>query len=152
MDSETYARLLRYARRILPPDPALEPCDLVQAAWLKTDAARRAEPGRDHTGLLFRALGQVATDHRRRLKTHPVAALEEDWYPDPARFEDAVLDRLLLAPYWLAAATNPHLLAVVLMGLGFDQWATASAMGCKRSTVGTHVWRWRQAERQGFAE
>lgn len=148
MNSETYARCLTHARRVCPTDPALEPCDLVQMAWLQSRAwLDLGRPLAEQLSYLFTAINHLAISARRGYRWRGIAGMVplEEWYDSGARFEDGVLDGLVLAPYFALAATDPMLLAVLLLALGFDQRETAARLGCKRATVGTRVWRWHQA-------
>lgn len=145
MESDTYRRCVNHARRVLPPDPALEAEDLVHSAYVKAAPVLAGLPSElDRLRLLFRCVNQVATDHRRRVQRRPVMVLE-DWHPDGADVEGEALDRAALAPYLLAAQTDPQLLAVLLLALGYDIRAAGLLMGCAPVTVSTRAHRWRQA-------
>lgn len=139
-----YAAALRCAKALLRTYPTLDAEDAVQSAWAKAGAQLPALPSdADRARFLKRALRQVIIDDMRRAKRRPTAPLFE-WHADPSRYEDAVLDGLVLTPYLLAAPSDPLLLAVVLMGLGYDQREAAARMGCKPATVGSRVFRWHQ--------
>lgn len=145
MDADTYARLLRHARRVCPPDPALDAEDLVQQAWVKAHKwldGDRSES--DRMKYLYTAVTSVALDSRRRTKRRAIGGTVDEWFPDPARFEDVALDRVTLAPLLDEALQSRAGLAVLLIGMGHT-WDDATARaGVGR--IGVH--RYRQAHKE----
>jgi DNA-directed RNA polymerase specialized sigma24 family protein len=152
MNDEMYRKLVNHARRVLPPDPALEPCDLVQQAYIKAKPfLDRGRSESEQLMYLFTAITNLGRDGHRRYRHHPSVPFA-DWTPHPTeQIEDVTLDRVALAPYFEAARSNPQLLAVLLFGLGFDYRDTAAAMGVSLGSVRQRLHRWRQAHEGGMA-
>jgi DNA-directed RNA polymerase specialized sigma24 family protein len=145
-----YGKLLHRAERILPPDPALEAADLVQSAFAK--ACRWLDAGRpelEQLKYLYAVLNSVALDHRRRLKRRVVTTPLGDWCPEPRRMEEGALDRVALAPFLVAARTDPTLAMLLLWGCGWEQAEIAALAGTTRQAVKLRIWRWRH-ERAGL--
>ena len=143
---DVYARCVAYARRVCPPDPALEPADLVHAAWVKVGARLdTTRPDDVQVAYLRLIIGQIATDYRRRLKWRALGGVVDERHPDPARFEGAALDRVLLAPLLAAARTDAALALLVLYGSGWAWGEIGAATGVPTNTAKTRAHRWRQA-------
>ncbi len=67
-----YASCLLHAARCLPGDPALEPADLVQQAYIKVgDRLDATRSEGEQVAYLCRAIGHVAIDHLRKVAKRP---------------------------------------------------------------------------------
>jgi DNA-directed RNA polymerase specialized sigma24 family protein len=145
MDAELYARLVAHARRVCPADPAIEPEDLVQAAWLRTQSLRDAEPGRDHGGVLYRAVTQVAIEHYRRGKARGARVELGDWHPAPGGVEALALARVELGAILADVAAGDLFALAALTAARCGNGEAAALLGWERSTLNTRVFRWRRA-------
>jgi len=149
MDQRIYAACLRHAARVLPGDPALEPEDLCQSAYLKT--LGRLDPARsehEQVRYLCVAVDQVAIDagRRKRFDTagdETAARLVADGRPGPEdvalarEAEDAVAAALLA----LGPTLGP---AVALVdGAGLMYREAALALGVPKTTIVARLHRGR---------
>lgn len=146
MDSETYARALRHARRVCPADPAIDAEDVVQSAWVKCGALLPDLPGDlDRLRLMTRCVNQVATDHHRKAKRLPVSL--PDWHPAPSSVEAEVATRVQLeAVLALVAAGDLYAAAALLFGLGYEYREVAARQGVAAGTALSRVARFRARE------
>jgi DNA-directed RNA polymerase specialized sigma24 family protein len=143
---DVYARCLNHARRVLPPDPALEPADLVQSAWVKV--GRRLDAGRsegEQVAYLCLVIGQIATDQRRQLKRRALGGVVDERHPSPERLEEETIARVLLAA---ALGAAPEGLLLFAAGWLWDE--IAALVGVPTNTLRVQAHRWRAAhERMG---
>lgn len=124
-----------------PADPAIDAEDLVQAAWLKVGA--RLDPARsagEQTAYLNLIIGQLATDHHRAAKRHPILPLV-DWLPGGVNVEAEAIARVELA-----AVLGVVPLALLLFACGYSWDEIAAAQGVPLSTPRVRAVRWRQAQ------
>lgn len=144
ISEQVYGQLLRHARRVLPPDPALEAADLVQSAWLRAHHwldGERTEGER--VKYLTTTITTTAIDHRRRMARRPTTVPLEDWAHAPGDVADEACARVLLG-----ALLGVVPLGLLLYGLGWTWDEAAAATGTELSTVKTRAFRFRH-ERAG---
>jgi DNA-directed RNA polymerase specialized sigma24 family protein len=141
MDGQIYARCLAHARRVLPPDPAIEAEDLVQAAYAKVgNRLDTTRPAWEQGAYLCRAITQLAIDRQRACRRHPRAQLA-DWCPSPRDPEAEALAQLDLAA--LLAAVPP---ALVLYACGYLWTEVGAMLGVSAQSAKVRAWRWRRAQ------
>lgn len=136
-EASVYGTCLWHAQRVLPNDPALQPADLVQAAFVKVGG--RLDTTRsdgEQIAFLCTAIRQVAIDHRRRLANRPRAALSP-LLPDPCDVAREAIDRADLD----AALATPRrgLGEAVLLGLGYTYTEIAARLALPLGTVKTRI-------------
>lgn len=139
VSEQVYSQLLRHAIRVCPPDPALEPSDLVQSAWLR---AHRWLDGERTEGervkYLTTTITTAALDHRRRLKRRVATMPLEDWSPATDDVEAEVCMRDSLAV--LLAVVPPSLLR---FALGYPWVEIAAMCGIPERILIQRASRWR---------
>lgn len=144
--AHAHAAALRQARRWALADPALEPGDLVQRAWLKIlPALPGLATGADCARLLVCATRQAAIDAHRQAARRPRGPLDES-LASGQRVADEALARLALAPL-LAGAGAPagagrgsrRDLALVLLGCGLGWGEVTAGLRLSRTTLA--AWR-----------
>lgn len=150
MDAEVYERCLRHAARVLPPDPALEPADLVQSAWLKVGSKLDTErPIYEQTAYLCLIIGQIAIDHFRKLSRRTVQTFDR-LYPDddalahlpsPERLEDTALAGLLAEKLVECVPCNRGLALVLLYAAGWRWDEIGAIIGTNATTARTRAHR-----------
>jgi RNA polymerase sigma factor (sigma-70 family) len=140
MVERIYGVCLRHARRVLPGDPALEPADLVQHAYVRVGARLDAlATDQDRANILCRTITRLAVDHYRRLGRRPQVPLTDEQVAAPGDLAgDAetaeALDAALATP-------RLGLAECALLGLGYTQVQIAERLGILPATVRTRIHR-----------
>ena len=138
--AHAHAAALRQARRWALADPALEPGDLVQRAWLKIlPALPGLATGADCARLLVCATRQAAIDAHRQAARRPRGPLDES-LASGQRVADEALARLALAPLLAGALRGTRRdLALVLLGCGVTWGEVTAGLRLSRTTLA--AWR-----------
>lgn len=138
--AHAHAAALRQARRWALADPALEPGDLVQRAWLKIlPALPGLATGADCARLLVCATRQAAIDAHRQAARRPRGPLDES-LASGQRVADEALARLALAPLLAGALRGTRRdLALVLLGCGLGWGEVTAGLRLSRTTLA--AWR-----------
>jgi DNA-directed RNA polymerase specialized sigma24 family protein len=120
-----------HARRVCPGDPALEPADLIQSAYLKV--AGRLDESRsegEQIAYLTRAITQVAIDQRRRLAARVNFAERAGLSPALVATADVAREAIAAVDLAAALATPRRGLAeAVMLGLGYSSEEIGAALG-----------------------
>ena len=131
------AAIQAYARWRAVSDPAIEPCDLVQAAWVRVlpvlaDVATEEE----RIGLLKWAIANAALDLRRKAARRPLREPLTDEHPGGVRVDDQALACVMLGPVLAQAqAGDRRSLALVALGLGYSWSAVKAALSVGAGTL-----------------
>lgn len=138
--AHAHAAALRQARRWALADPALEPGDLVQRAWLKIlPALPGLATGADCARLLVCATRQAAIDAHRQAARRPRGPLDES-LASGQRVADEALARLALVPLLAGALAGARRdLALVLLGCGLGWGEVTAGLRLSRTTLA--AWR-----------
>lgn len=140
VEGRVYQACLRHAARILPADPALEPADLCQGAYLKTlgrlDTTRSE---REQIAFIRHAATQVAIDAGRRKRLVTVDAAEVPEAPDPADGPEAAAlareaeDELAARLAALGPLCGPAAALVYAGGLSYSE--ACAILGVRPTTL-----------------
>jgi RNA polymerase sigma factor (sigma-70 family) len=143
MVERIYGVCLRHARRVLPGDPALEPADLVQHAYVRVGARLDAlATDQDRANILCRTITRLAVDHYRRLGRRPQVPLTDERADALVAPGDLAGDAETAEALDAALATPRLGLAeCALLGLGYTYAQIAERLGIQRTTVATRIHR-----------
>ena len=144
--AHAHAAALRQARRWALADPALEPGDLVQRAWLKIlPALPGLATGADCARLLVCATRQAAIDAHRQAARRPRGPLDES-LASGQRVADEALARLALAPLLAGALAGARRdLGLVLLGCGLGWGEVTAGLRLSRTTLAAWRREWEAA-------
>lgn len=152
VDEVLYAKLVNHARRVLPPDPAIEAGDLVNTALLKAwrwlDGERSEE---ERLKYLHTAIDSVANSARRGYRGRGIAQTMplEEWRPSGANVEAQAIARANLGAIVALVLAGDVFAAAVLAYALCGGTEGAAMLGWPQSTFNTRVWRFRH-ERAGL--
>ena len=133
-----HAAALRYARWKAVDDPAIEPEDVVQTAWLKVLPILAGTPEDNRVGLLKWGCKMAKLDLYRRAKLRRHEPLD-DWQPSPQRAEDEAIARLELRPIVERAVVgDPASVALVALGMGYTWPDVKRGLGVSQRRL--HAW------------
>lgn len=148
MTEEMYARLLHHARRVCPSDPAIDPEDLCQQAWLLSRHFLALDkPEAEQTAYLRRVITNVAISARRNSRGRGIAQAVPlaDWTRWRGSVEDEALARAELGAI-IAAASGGDTFAITLLLMGtVGSRQAAAILGVQQTTILTRQYRWRKA-------
>jgi DNA-directed RNA polymerase specialized sigma24 family protein len=146
MVERVYAAGLKHATKVRVADPAIEPEDLVQGAYLKVGALLdESRPWWEQAAFLRRAIDQIAFVANRRWHLHPRETLR-DVHRCPGDTAARAITAVLLAD--ALATPRPGLAEVALLGVGYSIAEIGALRGLSPTAVKSRIHRGRQATRE----